>query len=138
MSGAYGHGRTGVASVQEPGMSGRLRSWPAGLGLRVSDPPRYLRAMGWGTQPMGAMSDSGSDGPVEHAVIARYRLTGGGFGLDTERAAIRRARHSLAEAIEQAGVGEFDGNEFGRGAVVLYAYGPDADALFAVMGDTLR
>ena len=87
---------------------------------------------------MGAMSDSGSDGPVEHAVIARYRLTGGGFGLDTERAAIRRARHSLAEAIEQAGVGEFDGNEFGRGAVVLYAYGPDADALFAVMGDTLR
>jgi hypothetical protein len=35
-------------------------------------------------------------------------------------------------------VGEFDGNEFGGGRVTLYAYGPDADALFAVMARFLR
>lgn len=27
------------------------------------------------------------------------------------------------------GVGEVDGNEFGGGKVVIFAYGPDADAL---------
>ncbi|MET8755927.1 hypothetical protein ABZW32_38420 [Streptomyces sp. NPDC004667] len=44
----------------------------------------------------------------------------------------------LAELIERADVGEFDGNEFGGGEVTLYAYGPDADALFAVMAPVLR
>lgn len=74
----------------------------------------------------------------EHAVIARYRLTGDGYGLPSERAAIREAQAVLAEAIERAGVGEFDGNEFGAGEVVLYAYGPDADALFTIMAPILR
>ncbi|WP_406159019.1 hypothetical protein [Streptomyces canus] len=36
----------------------------------------------------------------------------------------------MAAAVEEAGVGEVDGNEFGGGEVVLYAYGPDAQALF--------
>ena len=44
----------------------------------------------------------------------------------------------LIEAVETAGVGEFDGNLMGPGEVVLYAYGPDADALFAVMEPILR
>ncbi|HZN22132.1 MAG TPA: hypothetical protein VFB57_06210 [Gaiellaceae bacterium] len=44
----------------------------------------------------------------------------------------------LIEAIEKAGVGEFDGNVMGPGEVVLYAYGPDADALFDVMAPILR
>lgn len=35
-------------------------------------------------------------------------------------------------------MGEFDGNEFGGGTVTLHAYGPNADALFAIMGPTLR
>ncbi|MEU9001551.1 hypothetical protein [Streptomyces sp. NPDC048551] len=75
---------------------------------------------------------------VEHAVIARYRLGGDGFGEPGQREAVRRAKSLLTEAIEQAGAGEFDGNEFGGGEVVLYAYGPDADALFAVMAPILR
>jgi hypothetical protein len=75
---------------------------------------------------------------TEHAVIAKYRLTGGGFGSDSERAAVYEAQQKLREAIERAGVGEFDGNEFGGGTVTLYAYGPDADELFSVMSDGLR
>jgi hypothetical protein len=43
-----------------------------------------------------------------------------------------------AETIEQADVGEFDGNEYGGGEVVPYAYGPDADTLFAVMAPILN
>ncbi len=87
------------------------------------------------------MADLGvavAEGGSEHAVITRYRLAGGGFGGPSERAAIREAQGRLTEAIERAGVGEFDGNEFGGGEAVLYAYGPDADALFVVMSPTLR
>lgn len=46
---------------------------------------------------------------------------------------------TLIEAIEDAGVGEFDGNEIGLhdGSVTLFCYGPDADALFEVMHPVL-
>ncbi|MFJ3633132.1 hypothetical protein [Streptomyces sp. NPDC090112] len=74
---------------------------------------------------------------VQHAVIAHYRLADSGLGEPSQRQAVRQSQHLLAEAIEQAGVGEFDGNEYGGGEVVLYAYGPDADALFAVMAPLL-
>lgn len=44
----------------------------------------------------------------------------------------------MAAAIDEAGIGEFDGDAFGAGKPVLYGYGPDADALFKVMEPTLR
>ncbi|MFD8636533.1 ATP-binding protein [Streptomyces sp. NPDC059533] len=75
---------------------------------------------------------------VEHAVIARYQLGGAGFGEPGQRETVRQAKSQLTEAIEQAGAGGLDGHEFGGGEVVLFAYGPDADALFAVMAPILR
>ncbi|MFI8364289.1 hypothetical protein ACIGD1_29530 [Streptomyces sp. NPDC085612] len=84
---------------------------------------------------MAAPDAAGND--VQHAVIARYRLADSGLGEPSQRQVVRRSQRLLAEAIEQAGVGEFDGNEHGGGEVVLYAYGPDADALFAVMAPLL-
>lgn len=74
----------------------------------------------------------------EQAVIVRYRLTGSDYGSAAEREAIRELQQRLVAVIEERGVGEFDGNEFGGGEVVLYAYGPDADALFAVMESEVR
>ncbi|MEU9781158.1 hypothetical protein AB0H92_09335 [Streptomyces phaeochromogenes] len=44
----------------------------------------------------------------------------------------------MTVAVEEAGVGEVDGNEFGGGEAVVYAYGQDAEALFKVMEPTLR
>ncbi len=44
----------------------------------------------------------------------------------------------IAEAIDRAGVGEFDGDEFGGGKCVLFMYGPDADRLFDAIAATLR
>ena len=75
-------------------------------------------------------ADEGSD-PVsggEHAVIVH--LTG---ALPTE--AVFALEDRLIEAIERAEVGEFDGNEIALDGseVVLYAYGPDADALYEAM-----
>ncbi|MGW8575541.1 hypothetical protein [Streptomyces niveus] len=75
---------------------------------------------------------------VEHAVIAHYRLADDGLGEPSQREIVREAQSLLTEAIEQADVGEFDGNEYGGGEVVLYAYGPDAEALFTVMAPILN
>ncbi|MET0132706.1 MAG: hypothetical protein ABW215_03845 [Kibdelosporangium sp.] len=89
----------------------------------------------------GEDHDEGAESPAEppeHAVIARFQLSGEGFGQEGERPAVYELQTRLREAIEEAGVGEFDGNEFGGGKVVLYAYGPDADALFAVVEPILR
>ncbi|WP_406354482.1 hypothetical protein OH738_23200 [Streptomyces hirsutus] len=44
----------------------------------------------------------------------------------------------MAAATEAADVGEVDGNEFGGGEAVVYAYGPDTEALLKVMEPTLR
>ncbi|MFF7250710.1 hypothetical protein ACFZBU_43410 [Embleya sp. NPDC008237] len=71
-------------------------------------------------------------------VLNRLRLAEDGFGTQHQRAAVRRVEARLTDAIDQAGVGEFDGHEFGGGEVVFYAYGPDADALFAVMAPVLH
>ncbi|WP_236067941.1 hypothetical protein [Streptomyces brasiliscabiei] len=74
----------------------------------------------------------------EHAVIARFRLAHDGFGEARQRELIREARQAMATAVEDAGAGEIDGNEFGGGEAVVYAYRPDAGALFKVMEPTLR
>jgi hypothetical protein len=74
----------------------------------------------------------------EHAVIVTYTLSGDSFGESQERDSVRALEKRLTTAIESAGVGELDGNEFGGGNAVLYAYGPDASRLFAVMEADLR
>ncbi|MGW7539963.1 hypothetical protein ACWGKQ_02420 [Streptomyces sp. NPDC054770] len=74
----------------------------------------------------------------EHAVIAHFRLADEGFGAADQRALVYAAERAMAAATKEADVGEVDGNEFGGGKAVLYAYGPDADALFKVMEPTLR
>ncbi|MFF5007104.1 hypothetical protein ACFY3G_30270 [Streptomyces phaeochromogenes] len=79
--------------------------------------------------------DSGDE---EHAVIAHFRLASDGFGEVDQREQIYEAEQAMEAATEKAGVGEVDGNEFGGGEAVVYAYGPDADALFKVLEPTLR
>jgi hypothetical protein len=74
----------------------------------------------------------------EHAVLVTYALSGDRFGEDKEREAVYALTARLAEAVEAADAGDFDGNEFGGGEVVLYAYGPDANRLFAAMEPQLR
>ncbi|MEV6576442.1 hypothetical protein [Streptomyces sp. NPDC051577] len=58
-----------------------------------------------------------AENDVEHAVIARYRLAGGRLGEPGQREVVRKAQALLTEAIDQAEVGEFDGNEYGGGEV---------------------
>lgn len=74
----------------------------------------------------------------EEAVIAHYRLSNDQFGSRAERDAVFDAERTMSAAVDEAGVGAVDGNEFGGGKAVLYAYGADAEALFKVMEPTLR
>lgn len=97
-----------------------------------------------GSSPVGsneavkgdAVSDPGS--VAEQAVIVDVRLTGGHFGSDAERQKVFELEDKLIAAIQAQSVGAYDGSEFGEGGVTLYAYGPDADALFAAMETPLR
>jgi hypothetical protein len=57
--------------------------------------------------------------------------TDGEIGLD-------EIEDRLIEAIDRAGVGEFDGNEIGSEGATLFMYGADADRLFAVVEPVLR
>ena len=74
----------------------------------------------------------------EHAVLVTYALSDDRLREKVERKAIFALQARLAEAIQAADAGEFDGNCFDGGEVVLYAYGPDANRLFAAMEPQLR
>jgi len=74
----------------------------------------------------------------EHAVIVHLKLSDDAHGTVEERESVFALEDELERAIEGSAAGEFDGNEFGGGEAVLYAYGPDADALFAAMEAPLR
>lgn len=74
----------------------------------------------------------------DHAVIVHFALNGGDYGTEAQREALFALEDRLIQAIDAAGAGEFDGNEFGGGEAVLYAYGPDASVLYAAMEPHLR
>ena len=75
---------------------------------------------------------------MEQAVIAHLRLTEDPFGSERECEAIADLAGLLHQAIDDHGVGEFDGEESDGGRCVLYMYGPDADRLFSVVEPILK
>lgn len=74
----------------------------------------------------------------DHAVIIRLSLSDNRHGTADERVAIHVLTDELDRVIREAGVGEYDGDEFGDGNCSLYLYGPDADALRGAVMPALR
>lgn len=70
---------------------------------------------------------------MEQAVIVHLPLEENPFGSAREREAVTTLADALEGVIDEHGVGEFDGEEFGGGRCVIYMYGPNADQLFAVV-----
>jgi hypothetical protein len=70
---------------------------------------------------------------AEHALIVRFD-----YGI-TDLEPLFELEEQLEEAISAADAGEYDGNEVAVSGSdgFLYMYGPDADALFAVVGPIL-
>lgn len=75
---------------------------------------------------------------MEQAVIVHLPLEEDPFGSAREREAVATLADALEGAIDEQGVGEFDGEEFGGGRCVIYMYGPDADRLFATVEPILK
>ena len=73
-----------------------------------------------------------------HAVIVHFGLSDDEFGTEAERATLGDLGDRLADVVARAGVGEFDGDEFGEGEGVLYLYGPDDELLWRVVEPEVR
>jgi hypothetical protein len=74
----------------------------------------------------------------DHAVLAHFALSDDEFGSEAERATLGDLGDRLADVVARAGVGEFDGDEFGNGEAVLYLYGPDHQRLWDAVEPELR
>ena len=72
----------------------------------------------------------------EHAVTTHLPLSGDEFGAESEREAVYELEDRIARAVGRIG-GEHDGNEFGEGQAILYTDGPDADAIFDAVRESL-
>jgi hypothetical protein len=95
--------------------------------------------MGFFSRIKSGVAGSPLTAPVaEHAVIARYQLGAGPSGTATDMHSLASLEDRLIQAIGAARAGEFEGPQFGAGEVTLYAYGPDADRLYAAMEPVLR
>ncbi|MES0097957.1 hypothetical protein [Mesorhizobium sp. M0019] len=75
---------------------------------------------------------------MDQAVIVYLILNDGQFGAADERESIYALENRLEKAIEDASVGEFDGDLFGEGECILYMYGPNAERLFVVVEPLLK
>jgi hypothetical protein len=75
-----------------------------------------------------------SNDSSEHAVIVHLR-----YGM-TDLAPLHELEDRLVSAINNAGVGEFDGHEVAVDGsdALLYMYGPNGDQLFAIVSPILK
>jgi hypothetical protein len=80
------------------------------------------------------MTTTDRSAPPEHAVLVY--LTYSSSDLDP----LYALEDELANAINEAQAGEFDGNDVAADGsdAILYMYGPDADALFEAVRSTLE
>jgi len=75
---------------------------------------------------------------AEHAVLVHLKLSDDEFGDFEERESVFRLEDEIEPRFQSGTVGEYDGHEFAQGFATLYMYGPDADALFEVVAESLR
>lgn len=75
---------------------------------------------------------------VEQAVIVTYELPRGWVCNRREWDGFKEFSRRLSDAIGRAGAGELDGHDVSEENLLLYAYGPDADSLYAVMEKHLQ
>ena len=73
---------------------------------------------------------------AEHCVQVFLKLTSE-TGSAEERECIAELTDKISDAIENAEVGEYDGDEYGEGVCRLFMYGPDADKLFEAVKELL-
>ena len=83
-------------------------------------------------------SDDELSGDEEQDLLVVLALSNKAMGTTRERAEIEAFADQLEAAVAEAGVGEYDGDEFGGGECILFFCGPDIDRLLAVLQPLLR
>ncbi|MCY2956793.1 MAG: hypothetical protein NT107_07145 [Planctomycetota bacterium] len=74
----------------------------------------------------------------EHDVVVHLKMSNRSMGTAKERLDITMLAEQLGEAVLDAKVGEYDGDEYGGGECLLFFAGPNADQLYAVLHSILR
>ena len=74
----------------------------------------------------------------ERDILVVLKLSNRQMGTHQERQDLERFADELAAAVEEAGVGEYDGDELGGGECTLFFCGPDLDKLQAVLRPLLK
>lgn len=82
--------------------------------------------------------DYESDQAEERDLLVVLRLSNRQMGTNEERAEIEQLADQLANEVEAAGVGEYDGDEFGGGECILFFCGPDEMALLGFLRSLLQ
>jgi hypothetical protein len=78
-------------------------------------------------------------GPMaEQDLLVILRVSKGSMGTASERAAIAELSEVLEQAALDAGVGEFDGDEYAGGECTLFFAGPDAGKLANILIPLLK
>jgi hypothetical protein len=81
-------------------------------------------------------TESGNQMPIDdqrQAVFVFIKLSDGEMGDESDDTAIYALEDRLNAVIEEHGVGELDGDEWGNGNCQLFMYGDDADKIFDVI-----
>ena len=84
------------------------------------------------------LADDVSEPAPERDLLVVLRLSDRKTGTDEERDQIEALADRLHEALQEAGVGECDGDEYGGGEATLFFCGPDEDAMLGVLRPLLH
>jgi len=86
-----------------------------------------------------ATDDDTDEAPGEEQdLLVVLPLSNRQMGTATERADLEAFADQLADAVEAAGVGEYDGDEYGGGEYTMFFCGPDAERLFTALHPLLK
>jgi len=85
-----------------------------------------------------ASSDLSDCHDPPHAVLVCLRLSDDSFGDAADRQQIEDLEDRIARAVDREGVGEFDGNEIGRGFWQILVFGPSADRILETIEPILK
>lgn len=74
----------------------------------------------------------------EQDLLVVLKLSNRQMGTHQERAQLEAFADELDALVQDAGVGEYDGDELGGGECTLFFCGPDTDKLLAVLVPALK
>jgi hypothetical protein len=74
----------------------------------------------------------------EQALIVKIKLSDDNLGSDGDKKMILDIENRIEHVIEENGLGEFDGDEFGEGFCTMYIYGESVDAILESVDSIFR